>query len=173
MSVMLPSWCRLTLVALMLCGASAAYAQGRGTPADIGPRMPDRPSAQLQIYGSHDVSSNWSGSGANIIAADLCIASTTGRFRLQIQSASGGKMASVHSLAKMAYTLRFRDGAGQEQIRRVNGQALVTLEGSSLEDRDCSHGANSTIEIDLDETDMLSQTAGRYFDQLRFSVDPL
>jgi hypothetical protein len=170
---MLPSLYRLTLFALSLCAVSAAQSQGRGGWADGGQRMPDRPTAQLQIYGSHDISSTWSGAGTNMIAADLCVASSTGRFRLQIQSAGGGRMASVHSLEKMAYTLRFRDGAGQEQRRRVNGEALVTLEGSSAQDRDCSHGANSTIEIDLSEPDMLSRTAGRYFDQLRFSVDPL
>lgn len=173
MSVMLPSRFRLTLLALTLCANSVAHAQSGGGQSGSDLRSPDRPAAQLRIYGSRDISSNWSGSGTNVIAADICIASTSGRFRLQIHSASGGKMASTHSSEKMSYTIHFRDGAGQEQTHRVNGEALVMLEGSSAEDRDCTRGANSTVEITLAETDMLSQTAGRYFDQLRFSVDPL
>jgi hypothetical protein len=175
MSVFIPRIMCLTLAALTVSTSLTTQAQ---QPAiqDLGATARPRdnqPKAEFRIYGSREAKSSWSGSGPNIISADLCVASSTGRFRLRILSAGGGKLTSPASLDRIAYTLRFRDGAGQEQIRQVSGQALITLEGSSPEVVDCSRGANSLIEIDLAEPDMLARSAGRYFDQLVFSVDPL
>ncbi|HEX7858446.1 MAG TPA: hypothetical protein VF503_32585 [Sphingobium sp.] len=165
---------RLILTASAILAATTAQAQTFSGSAGMRQQStPDQPKAQLRIYGSNDVMSNWSGSGRNIISTDLCAASSTGRFRLHIQSAGGGRMTSIGSPDRMAYTVRFRDGAGLEQSRRVNGDALVTFEGSSPDAGDCSRGANALIEIDLAEADMLSRAAGRYFDQLVITVDPI
>ncbi|HUD92110.1 hypothetical protein [Sphingobium sp.] len=165
------------MILAALASMAGVQTHAQQMPADsrgaAEPARQEEPKAELRLYGSREVKSSWAGSGPNILLSDLCVSSSTGRFRLRILSSGGGRMASPASLDRIGYTLRFRDGSGQVQSREVSGQALITLEGRSPEDVDCSHGANSQIEIDLAEPDMLARAAGRYFDQLVLSVDPL
>lgn len=152
--------------------ASASAQTFVAAPASRNPN-PDKPRVELKIYESRPIGTSWSGSGKNVISADICVASSTGRFRLRILSIGGGKMISPASRERLSYTVRFRDGAGQEQEKRVNGNALVTFDGASAQYVDCTRGANSKIEIDMSESDLVAHAAGRYFDELLLSADPL
>src|SRR3546814_18321350 len=73
----------LTAIIASTMSFAAAQVAGSAAPSPfVG--MSDRPAAQLKLYGSREFASTWSGSGPNVVKADLCVASTTGRFRLKI-----------------------------------------------------------------------------------------
>jgi hypothetical protein len=133
---------------------------------------PDQPVAQLKIFSATSAQSVWPGEGSNAVSADICVASTTGRFRLKVMSQGGGRLVGTAGAGKLGYTIRFRDGSGAEQAKRADGQALVTFEATSPQ-LDCSAGANAKIEIDTSEADMLAQSAGQYVDRLVLSAEPL
>lgn len=127
-------------------------------------------SAEVAIYSAPSLRSVWSGVGDSHLSADLCVASTTGRYRLEIRSLSGGALSGPGHLP---YTLRFRDGSGIDQSVAVRGQSLVTFEGHSPDRADCSLGANAALTIETTQADMLGQAAGTYADRLTLSAQPI
>ncbi len=134
---------------------------------------PAEPTADLKVFSATSQKVKWSGEGSNAVAFDLCVASSTGRFRLQVTSQSGGTMLGAATGGKLGFSIRFRDASGQVQEKTLGGQAVVEFEGSSPAQQDCSTGANASIEIDNKEGDMLAQPAGDYMDRLLLSAEPL
>src|SRR3546814_7741433 len=106
--------CSSDLIISSTMSFAAAQVAGSAAPSPfVG--MSDRPAAQLKLYGSREFASTWSGSGPNVVKADLCVASTTGRFRLKIASAGGGRMVAIGSRERINYTVRFRDGSSLDR----------------------------------------------------------
>jgi hypothetical protein len=111
----------------------------------------------------------WTGSGDALVRAPLCISSPTGRYRLTITSAGGGKLQGA---SPFAYGVRFHDGAGSTQQAQAAGPVIV-FEGSSGEARSCLSASNASLDIVLPERSLSGSTAGSYFDQITLKVDTL
>lgn len=103
-----------------------------------------------------------------IVQARLCVASTTGRYRLTITSRSGGMLGPTD----MPYTITFREDGGVEQVAPITHQSLVFFDGASPNTSDCHAGPNAVIEIRLTKVNIQKTIAGDYFDQLNLSVSP-
>lgn len=127
------------------------------------------PTATVKIY-SPNPRTVWDGKGPAEETIDLCIASTTGRYRLEIVSQSGGALLGAQ---RMHYTLRLHDGAGVDRDVLVNEQALISLEGSAPPSANCDSGPNSTLSVRAPEGELLKGQAGAYFDRLRLLAAPL
>lgn len=158
-------------VGLALCTATAE-GQTRLRLATVAPAVakPSRPAAQLQIFSSDRLDATWSGKGDNSIGADLCVASNTGRYQLQIMSEQGGVLRGT---GQLDYTIHFRDESGITQTKRMNGQALVVFDGVSPDSTGCEKGPNASIEIESAAADLKAQIAGDYADRLVLSATPL
>jgi hypothetical protein len=86
---------------------------------------PSAPRADLRLY-AHTAHTVWSGTGDAWDAIDLCLASSTGRYRLRIASLSGGALMGP---GKLRYTLSLTDGAGVSHDVTLQDQVLVAIEG--------------------------------------------
>lgn len=150
--------------------AAGARAPLNALPAAPVISPPRGPMASLRIYspGQRNV---WQGRGDAEQSVDLCVVSTTGRFRLQITSQSGG--ALIGQKNRIHYTLSFRDGAGSVHDVDVSDQTIIMIEGSAPSAADCAYGPNSTLSIRAAQADLLKGQAGDYFDRLRLVADPL
>lgn len=159
------------LAAIAACGQAAEARAPLGAPSMApSPSAMHTPTASLRVYGpsQRDV---WQGRGDARQSVDLCVVSTTGRFRLRITSQSGG--ALINQKNRVHYTLSFRDGAGAVHDVDVSDQALILIEGSAPSAADCTHGPNSTLSLRAAQADLLKGPAGEYFDRLRLVADPL
>ncbi|MDB5714169.1 MAG: hypothetical protein JWO15_1566 [Sphingomonadales bacterium] len=81
-------------------------------------------------------------------------------------------MLGIKTGDKLRFSIRFRDGAGVEHSKTVDGQTSITFDGASPGQHDCTTGANGSIEIDNAENDLLAQSAGDYMDRLQLSAEP-
>jgi hypothetical protein len=159
------------LAAMAVCGqAVEARAPLSALPAAPVLSPSHAPMASLRVYAPSQ-RSVWQGRGDALQSVDLCVVSTTGRFRLQITSQSGG--ALINQKNRLHYTMSFRDGAGSVHDVDVSDQALVMIEGSAPSAADCHSGPNSTLSIKAAQSELLKGQAGEYFDRLRLVADPL
>ena len=141
------------------------------SPAALGAGNPaGAPVAEVKVFAASRQKAVWSGEGSSAVVTDLCVASTSGRFQLQIVSQSGGALIGP---GKLPYVIHFRDGSGLDHVQRVDGQAIVTFEGNAPDTPNCDAGPNATLAIETSEGDMLSQSAGEYFDRLQLIASPL
>lgn len=125
--------------------------------------------ASMRVY-SRSTEVNWYGVGAAVTSVNLCVVSTTGRFRLEVTSARGGALTGPASLP---YMVTFRDGAGMETTQSTETQAALSFEGSASPAADCTSGPNSQLRLRIPEPELVGGVAGSYFDELQFSVVPL
>jgi len=133
--------------------------------------VPAAPAAELRVYSSDGRMSRRSFDLINGTAINLCVASSTGRFRLRVSSLSGGTMRGPDS-AVLGYRLKFRDATGAEQVKPMTGNEVM-CEGRSPGAIDCSHGANAFLLVDSPDQALTSPSAGIYADRLNLSVEPL
>lgn len=165
---------RVALFGLAALAVWGQLAEARA-PSDTFPAVPSLSlsnirSASLRVY-SPSQRSVWQGRGDALESVDLCVVSTTGRFRLQITSQSGG--ALINQKNRIHYMLSFRDGAGVAHDVDVSDQSMIMIEGSAPSAADCAHGPNGTLSIRAAQAELLKGPAGDYFDRLRLVVDPL
>lgn len=164
---------RVALIGLTVMAVCGQMAQAHGPlgplPGAPGFGHPHRPMAAVKVY-SPSQRTVWQGHGDSLESVDVCVVSTTGRFRLQVISQSGGALSGPH---RLHYTLSFRDGAGVDHDVPVDDQALVTIEGSAPSAANCDAGPNSVLSIKASQAELLKGQAGEYFDRLRLVADPL
>lgn len=153
-------------IALATTPAAAAQVM----PAAIDPSS--SPTAEIRIYSSDGRIARRSFELVNGTATTLCVASSTGRFRLRVTSLSGGAMRGADAGAALNYRLKFRDATGAEQVRQMDGVEVV-FEGRSPGSADCSRGANAFLMVDSPEQNLAAPVAGTYADRLSLSVEPL
>lgn len=127
------------------------------------------PHADLRIYAAAP-HLTWDGTGDAWEAIDLCLASTTGRYRLRVMSQSGGMLTGPD---RLRYTLSLTDGAGVSHEVALQDQMLVAIEGSVPPDATCNAGPNASLKLKADRQELLKGQAGRYLDRLRLAIDPL
>ena len=125
--------------------------------------------ATLRIYTGSSAEIRTSGTEGGRSKTRLCVASTSGRYRLTIASRSG----SMTGPGQLSYTILFRDGTGAEQSATARDLPVVHFDGASPGAIDCRSGPNAEIEIRIDKANVLSGVAGDYFDQLNLTVSPL
>lgn len=156
----------------LLASAANAGSVSSGHISNLGrpPAIINVPRAELEIFSSDHVHAAWSGKGDSETSIDLCVTSTTGRFRLQVISQSGGKMSGQD---KIPYEISFRDSSGGEHTQPFANNAVLTFEGMSRANSDCSEGPNATLKIATREKQMLGAMSGNYFDRLTMSASPL
>lgn len=141
----------------------AAFASGVASAATAAD------SAALHVYsGSAEI--NWFGVGAAVASVNLCVVSSTGRFRLQVTSARGGLLTGPSALP---YEVTFRDGAGSETTDSTDHRSILTFDGNARPAADCGAGPNAQLRVRIPEANLTSGVAGSYFDQLQFAVSPL
>jgi hypothetical protein len=153
-------------------GASAATIPSAAMPGGESFGRPVARKVDVRIFSSSTQRVVWHGEGNSVVAADLCVASTTGHYRLRVMSTGGGGLVGPGA-GKLFYTVRFTDQSGAVQTQRVDGKAMVTFDGSSGDRADCHSGANATLEIEAENLDLQGQVAGSYTDSLHLSADPL
>lgn len=148
-----------TAILLCLIGVSApAMASGSGDST-----------AAMRVY-APATEINWYGVGAAATSVNLCVVSSTGRFRLEVTSARGGSLTGPNA---MPYSITFRDGAGAETTQSTQGQTVLNFVGNARPAADCSAGPNSQIRVRIPESELTRGVAGSYFDELQFAVVPL
>ena len=151
----------------MLASMASAQVAHRADPHGLA-----SPVAQVRVFGAEGRMARRSFDLVNGTATHLCLASSTGRFRLRVTSGSGGMLRGLQDGATIAYRVRFRDATGTEQIKQMRG-AEVFFEGRSPGQVDCTGGANAFLLVDSPEQDLLTPPAGTYIDRLSLSVEPL
>lgn len=124
--------------------------------------------ASFQVYSTGAADLSWFGRGAARARVNLCVVSSTGRFRFDISTIAGGAAGPQ----ALPYEIRFRDGVGAEHVASTRGRASISFFGSAAPAEDCAAGPNAQLEINLNERDLLEGVAGSYFDRLQFSVTP-
>lgn len=154
---------RLTvlLTAVLLCTI--------GVPAPAMALGSGDSTAAMRVY-APSTEMNWYGVGAAATSVNLCVVSTTGRFRLEVTSARGGSLTGPDALP---YSITFRDGAGAETTQSTKNKTVLNFEGSTRPAADCSAGPNSQIRVRIPEAELTRGVAGSYFDELQFAVVPL
>lgn len=149
----------IVMLGAALAFATPAYAAG-ASQADV---------ASLRIYTGTSAEIRISGVDGGRSKTRLCLASTSGRYRLTIASRSG----SMTGPGQLPYSIVFRDGAGSEQSATAGNLPVVHFDGVSPGAVDCRSGPNAEIEIRVDKSNVLGGVAGDYFDQLSLTVSPL
>ncbi len=166
---------RVALIGLAAWAACGQAVQAKGPAAPFSfPQGPARvqqhgPATTLKVYAPAQ-RAIWQGRGDALESVDLCVVSTTGRFRLQIFSQGGGAIIGPQ---RIHYTLSFRDGAGVVHDVPVDDQALITIEGSAPSAANCDTGPNAVLSMKTQQTELLKGQAGEYFDRLRLVAEPL
>jgi hypothetical protein len=166
----------LSRIVLILSGIAlaatpaVAIATAQVVPAPVDSSA--APTAEIRVYSSDGRIARRSFDLINGTATTLCVASTTGRYRLRVSSLSGGAMRGADAGSALGYRLKFRDATGAEQVRQMDG-VEVMFEGRSPGSPDCSHGANAFLVVDSPEQNLAAPVAGTYADRLNLSVEPL
>lgn len=160
---------------VILIASGIALAASPVAMAQIAPSQVDAsasPAAAIRIFSSDGRIARRSFDLINGTATTLCVASTTGRYRLRVTSLSGGTMRGADAGSALNYRLRFRDATGAEQIKQMDGVEVV-FEGRSPGYADCSRGANAFLLVDSPDQNLAGPVAGTYADRLSLSVEPL
>lgn len=161
---------RGVLIASGIALAAVPAATAQVVPSEVGPSA--SPAAEVRVYSSDGHIARRSFDLINGTATTLCVASTTGRYRLRVGSLSGGVMHGPDADSALTYRVKFRDATGAEQVKQMQGVEVV-FEGRSPGFADCSRGANSFLLIDSPEQNLMAPVAGTYGDRLILSVEPL
>jgi hypothetical protein len=124
--------------------------------------------ASLMLYTADDPNVAWLGQGSATKTVALCVASTTGHYRLLVSSRRGG---AARGLVRIPYTITFTDGVGAQQTASTKNSTTLMFDGSAPSGANCLNGPNATLAIEMDEQSLLSGVAGDYADNLRFAVE--
>lgn len=124
--------------------------------------------ASLKVMGGAHHELNWMGKGDIRRVTPICIRTPTGRFSLRVSSISGG---GLRGAGELPYSISLNSQASLDGGRLTSAQPTIQLMGQVAANADCSHGPNAELVIGLTRSDLLTGTAGEYFDQLRISVE--
>lgn len=169
----------LGMGAALACFAAPASAQTAGGNAFPAPNAnvtgmpmlaPAR--AEIRVFSSGRHAAARGSELINGAATSLCVASTTGQFRLRIVSQTGGTMIAPREGRTLEYSIRFEDPTGATRTLSMNGSELL-FEGRNRPGVTCAQGANATLTIQSGDREILAALAGDYFEQLSLSVEPL
>lgn len=117
------------------------------------------------------MAADWYGEGAVTLRKQLCVASTTGRYSIDI-TAPGSLFGKASG--KERIEIRFSDAIGFAQSKFVSGPGQVVFSGTSVSGAaDCQSGTLAQLEIHVPATTLMSQPAGNYFDHISLTVRPL
>jgi hypothetical protein len=127
----------------------------------------EAPSASLQILRSTPASLNWRPERDISDVADMCIASTTGRFRLYVRtSAMSSRAADGH----LKYNLNFTGPQGVTTAVVIDGHGEVSFAGNVNSNTPCQGLANTTLGISIEHSQAVEVTSGAYNSQLEFEI---
>jgi len=133
-------------------------------PVADGAVVDKTPRATLRTFGGTSNSATWHGRGPRTFRADLCVGSTTGRYRLLVQR---------DAASALGVSLVFSDATGRQQRARASDMDMVIFEGVDPASGNCTAGANAWIELTVDEATLLASTAGEYMDSITLVAEPL
>ena len=133
------------------------------------PASADEASASLKILSGATMAADWYGDGAITMRKQLCIASTTGRYSLDV-TMPGALFGKTPDTVEV----RFADATGFAQSKSVSGPSQIVFSGTSTSGaEDCASGTMASIEIYVPATTLTALPAGNYFDQISLTVRPL
>lgn len=121
------------------------------------------PIATLRLFGNTRDVTTWLGRGPRIYRTNLCIGSTTGRYRLIVQR---------DSTSSLDLSISFSDATGQRQ-HSGSSSDFVEFFGIDAGLGDCSTGPNAWVEFSISEAALLASSAGEYIDGISFAAEPL
>lgn len=125
------------------------------------------PAASVQIIQSPNAPLRWIGVGELRSTTQLCVASNTGHYRLQIaltQSDARGKTP--------AYELNYRTAAGDTMSQSSGSGNLYFFDGRTSQTEDCDGASNASLEIRFSRDNLTAAVAGDYAEQFQISVVP-
>ncbi len=134
------------------------------------PAFAEDASASLKILSGSSMSADWYGDGAITLRKQLCVASTTGRYSLDI--AMPGSLFGKTS--GDGIEVRFSDALGVAQAKKVSGPSQIVFSGTAVSGAaDCQSGTLAQLEIHVPASTLMATPAGNYFDQISLTVRPL
>jgi hypothetical protein len=144
--------------ALLLTFASPGVAAQSSVPQGAVPQ------ASVRIFDRAGDVAQWYGRGPRVFRANICIGSTTGHYRLQVQRAGTTDMSAA---------FRFHDATGREQTAPSSASGTVEFVGVDPNLGSCDAGANAWIEVTIDEATMRAAQAGDYLESLSLVAQPI
>ena len=160
---------RSTIFALSALTGVIAAGQGGPVRAQVQANI-SAPAASLRIFSGGPASGQWFGTGAVALSKDLCLASTSGSYKLSVSGLGGLKDAQGRPIGQK---LRLRDGAGTiHEATAATGGTAVFIGSDPQRRADCAQGANATIEIEVGEHELAAAVAGTYVDNVALSIEP-
>lgn len=152
------------LVAGFMIGSTAAAQEApAGTPFA-------EPSAQLVMRSVANANLQWRGQGAGRAGIAVCISSTTGRFALNVQSATGQGLVGA---SPIEYSIRFESEGVTQTARISKDHSMARFEGTVAAERSCDRGPNVRLVVSVESEQAMAGSAGAYADQVNLSVEPL
>lgn len=166
---------RPLISAWLLVAAIPVGAQSLVPPSNIAPismKPLAGPEASVRVFSAGRIFAASASDLVNGATTSICAASSTGRFRLKIASETGGALIGPDPRVGLGYRVSFRDAMGAEHEKPMTGGELV-FEGRSLANADCGRGANAELSIRSTDQQISSSLAGRYFERIRLTIEPL
>ena len=124
--------------------------------------------ASVKILTSNSTDMRWHGVGELEQTTLLCVASTTGRYRLEVVLA--GSNSDVKD--KPNYTLEFQSQEGLIELLGASQNDLHVFQAETSHLEDCTGGSNAKLVIRYSQQDLLSAVAGSYQEQFRINAFP-
>ncbi|HET8611925.1 MAG TPA: hypothetical protein VFL92_04080 [Sphingomonas sp.] len=138
------------------------------SPAASAPApIAEAPSASVRVLNAASADLNWYGKGDLVAKSQLCVASTTGRYRLQVMLTSPAKPGVTPP-----FTIDFHTTTGDSGSQKSTNGGVLFFDGRTLEKGSCAGAANATIEVRFDQSSLTAAIAGQYLTQLQISVSP-
>lgn len=154
---------------LPLCIAAYVAAASGPTALAQAPQLPVAPQASLVMQPMSEAQLRWAGTGAGKGAVAFCVSSTTGRYALTVNSATGHGLAGA---GPVNYSVRF-ESEGHTQSAVLSARSPVArFSGTVSPDRNCERGPNARIVVAVEQRDALAATAGSYSDHVSLVVEP-
>lgn len=149
----------ISLVCLAAVIGAPVLAHAQDAPAE-------QPLATVRAQGTTHVDQRWYGVGDINTKFQLCVASNTGRFELQLSPESAGAAATPGGVEVI-----FTTQAGEREVRDWDGRAELLFTGRAL-DQACDIGGNVTVELRFKRQDLIARLAGDHPSRIRYSVSP-
>ncbi|VWX60614.1 hypothetical protein [Sphingorhabdus sp. 109] len=125
------------------------------------------PDASVKIVNGAKAPLRWIGVGDLHSTTQLCVASNTGRYRLQLALVQDA--ADAHA---PAYEIEFRTAAGDSEFRRSGTGNIYVFDGRTSETEDCNGTTNASLKIRFSRDNLTAAVAGEYAEQFQISVIP-
>lgn len=124
--------------------------------------------ASVKILTSNTTDMRWHGVGELEQTTLLCVASTTGRYRLEVVPAG----SNSDTKNKPNYTLEFQSQEGLIERLGASQNNLHIFQAETRNLDNCTGGSNAKLVIRYSQQDLLSAVAGSYQEQFRINAFP-